>query len=65
MKLRAVLVLTVMSAVLFSCAPTIAQSGRTLHEGTIEAYRDKSNTCQTNTTPFFGVKKSTMRKVKW
>ena len=65
MKLRAVLVVTLMTAGLLCCAPTIANSGRALREGAIEAYRDKSNTCQTNTTPFFGVRKTTMRKVKW
>ena len=65
MKLRAVLVIMVMSASLLACAATIATSARALAEGTIEVYRDKTNNCQTNTTPFFGVKKSTMRKVKW
>jgi hypothetical protein len=65
MKLRSVLLTTFMSAGLLSCAATIAQRGTALNKGTIEVYRDKDNRCQTSTTPFFGVKKSTMRKVKW
>jgi hypothetical protein len=65
MKLCAVLVLTLTSAGLLSCAARIASSGRALDQGSIQVYRDKDNTCRTSTTPFFAVKKSTMRKVKW
>ena len=36
-----------------------------LKKGTIEIYRDKDNVCQTNTTPFFKVKKSEQANVEW
>ena len=65
MRLRAALLTTLLSPGLMSCAATISDTGTTLNKGTIEVYRDKDNKCQTNTTPFFGVKKSTMHKVKW
>lgn len=47
-----------------ACASLPVQNAP-LNKGTIELWRDASNTCHTNTTPFFRVKKGRERKVEW
>jgi hypothetical protein len=38
---------------------------KALKKGTIELYRKADDTCRTNTTPFFSLKKGSGRKVAW
>lgn len=48
-----------------SCASLGPRILAPLKKGTIEVYQDADGVCQTNTTPYFKVKKSTDRKVEW
>jgi hypothetical protein len=64
MNVRMICVATMVALAGSACA-SMRMMNAPLREGTIELWRDANNTCHTQTTPYFKVKKRQQSKVKW
>ena len=65
MKIRMIGLAVTTVVIAGSACASLQVMNAPLRKGTIEVYRDAGNTCRTNTTPYFKVKKGRDRKVEW
>lgn len=65
MNIRIVCVAVTVGVIGGPACASLQRQNAPLNKGTIELWRDAGNTCHSNTTPYFRVKKGRDRKVEW